>query len=246
MLSTSPGSPQHCLKRPEPSFPPVQLYRRCGVDRPQLVVVPEPVDTRAFDPAKHTALPLPIGQRVFGRKRGPAPASAGAQQEAQGPFVFLSIFKWEERKGWDVLLRAYLEEFGPREEVLLLLLTKPFYSGSDFKGEMRAWAAERLPSLPARGSSGGEVVDWAALPGVYVHHKHLPQQSLPRLYKAAGAFVLPSRCGRVRGGLVPWMPSQGCAWCSEGANGLQVACRTCLNNARWSLQPLGPASRLTL
>ena len=27
------------------------------------------------------------------------------------PFVFLSVFKWELRKGWDILLRAFVEEF---------------------------------------------------------------------------------------------------------------------------------------
>lgn len=33
---------------------------------------------------------------------------AGQQQQQNEPFVFLSSFKWEARKGWDVLLRAYL------------------------------------------------------------------------------------------------------------------------------------------
>jgi hypothetical protein len=44
--------------------------------------------------------------------------------------VFLSIFKWEHRKGWDVLLRAFLTEFNAREPVDLVILTHP-YDGAD-------------------------------------------------------------------------------------------------------------------
>lgn len=260
-----------------------QLYHRCGVNRTELRVMPEPVDTDFFDPQRYNSLVLPIGRRVFGPSRGPAEEAAEAAWEAeraaaaaaarvarggdlytrdfvqqlereawegaaatarrvlaqqQGPgggaaaaaagaeaeppaFVFLSIFKWEERKAWSVLLRAYLEEFSAAERVLLLLLTKPFHQeGADFKQEMRAWAQGNLTGLPR--SSGGGVVDWHALPWVYVQvrrrrgpacllgcwhsvharselgdlcaqEEHIAQQELPRLYKSADAFVLPSR-----------------------------------------------------
>lgn len=33
------------------------------------------------------------------------------------------MFKWEARKGWDILLRAYCEEFAPEEDVALVLHT---------------------------------------------------------------------------------------------------------------------------
>ena len=39
-------------------------------------------------------------------------------------FSFLSIFKWEERKGWPVLLTAYFSEFSLKDDVVLFLLTK--------------------------------------------------------------------------------------------------------------------------
>ena len=38
--------------------------------------------------------------------------------EVEGPesggYRFLSVFKWEKRKGWDILLRAYFEAGGER------------------------------------------------------------------------------------------------------------------------------------
>ena len=41
--------------------------------------------------------------------------------EGQTGFTFLSVFDWSIRKGWDVLLRAFVEEFTSRENVTLLL-----------------------------------------------------------------------------------------------------------------------------
>lgn len=62
-----------------------------GIPRRKLRVLPEYVDTRLFAPA--SAL------------RPADPPSPGR------PFTFLSIFKWEERKGWDALLDAYWTAF---------------------------------------------------------------------------------------------------------------------------------------
>jgi len=38
----------------------------------------------------------------------------------------MSVFKWEARKGWDVLLEAYLTEFQAADPVELHIMTKPF------------------------------------------------------------------------------------------------------------------------
>ena len=78
------------------------------------IVFGQAVDTNFFDPAKHTPLPLPL----------PQPTSPQLQE----PYVFLSVFKWEKRKGWDVLLEAYLREFTRSDPVVLVIKTRPFYS----------------------------------------------------------------------------------------------------------------------
>lgn len=101
-----------------------------------------------------------------------------------------------------MLLGAYLREFRPEERVALLLLTNPFHNEEgDFAQEMRSWAAGHLAAAAAGGGGsaaagtgeGAAGMDFGALPRVYVVRDRLPQPSLPRLYKAAGAFVLPSR-----------------------------------------------------
>jgi hypothetical protein len=46
---------------------------------------------------------LTSGKLVFGTKNE-------AGQSAR-PFRFLSVFKWEARKGWPILLKGFVEEF---------------------------------------------------------------------------------------------------------------------------------------
>ncbi|KAL0024842.1 hypothetical protein WJX79_004444 [Trebouxia sp. C0005] len=77
-----------------------QVFADSGVKANKLHVVPEPVDVDFFNPKGVTPLELPLGKLVFGRARSEAKTVA-----------FLSIFKWELRKGWDVLLAAYLDCF---------------------------------------------------------------------------------------------------------------------------------------
>jgi glycosyltransferase involved in cell wall biosynthesis len=56
--------------------------------------------------------------------------------QEQCQFKFLSVFKWEDRKGWDVLLSAFFEEFmRPNDErssgICLVLKTSGYHSGID-------------------------------------------------------------------------------------------------------------------
>lgn len=84
-----PNQTNRCAR---PPAAPLQVYRRSGVTRPQLAVIPEPVDSQGeFNPARHTPLPLPIGQLVFGREPQRGGGRGGG---AAADFVFLSIFKW--------------------------------------------------------------------------------------------------------------------------------------------------------
>lgn len=90
-----------------------------------------------------SASPPSLPSRQLLSAAGPKPstlaARAAAEEAAQNtrPFVFVSTFKWEMRKGWDVLLSAYLSEFNATDNVELYILTKPFAnSGSNFKDTM--------------------------------------------------------------------------------------------------------------
>ena len=98
-----------------------------------------------------------------------------------GLFRFLSVFKWEKRKGWDILLRAYFQEFTAADDVVLIIKTQSFHSGDNFEAKVREEiqkAQELAPGEPAR---------------FKLLATDLKLRELPRLYRAADAFVLPSR-----------------------------------------------------
>jgi hypothetical protein len=79
-------------------------------------------------------LPLPPDTR-----KRPAPPTRRPPAPPPPP-VFLSVFKWELRKGWRELLRAFTSAFGPEDNVQLLVLARPFMgSGTDFAGGGGGW-----------------------------------------------------------------------------------------------------------
>jgi glycosyltransferase involved in cell wall biosynthesis len=80
------------------------------------------------------------------------------------------------------LLRAFLQEFSGADDVALYLLIHAYQSGSDFGGKIHRFMNSSGMQQPVGGWAEVRVVD-----------EHIPQSSLPRLYKAADAFVLPSR-----------------------------------------------------
>lgn len=88
-----------------------QTFTASGVPADKLFVLPEGIDTAVFDPARHKPLSLPAlmptqitGVPAPGRVQASRAAAAGAA--APKPFIFLSIFKWELRKGWPILLKV--------------------------------------------------------------------------------------------------------------------------------------------
>jgi glycosyltransferase involved in cell wall biosynthesis len=134
-----------------------ESFARSGVAREKLVVLPLGVDTARFDPSAAAPLAIP-------EQRG---------------FTFLSAFQWTRRKGWDVLLRAYLEAFERWDDVTLLLRS---YQG---RGEP---VSERIRAYLAE--LGRDPQD---IPRIVVIERALPERMLPALYASADAYVLPSR-----------------------------------------------------
>jgi glycosyltransferase involved in cell wall biosynthesis len=96
-------------------------------------------------------------------------------------FVFLSVFGWSYRKGYDVLLKAYLREFSSKDPVSLLIISRyPCDSrGTDtVKSEIKKYMD---------GSGKKDNAHVARCDSV------IPEEQMPGLYKAADTFVLFSR-----------------------------------------------------
>lgn len=151
----------------------VNSFKQSGVDSVKLRKIVQSVDLEFFDPVKTGPLKLDVvGSLVLGKDG----------LNARDQFVFLSVFKWEYRKGWDVLLKSYLKEFSGDDNVGLYLLTNAYHSDSNFGNKIVEYVKGSELEEPPSG--------WAP---VYVIDGHVAQVDLPNLYRAASAFVLPTR-----------------------------------------------------
>ncbi|MHB8992970.1 MAG: glycosyltransferase, partial [Chloroflexota bacterium] len=141
----------------------VETFRRAGVTA-RLVKVPGGIDTERFRPGLD---PLPI------------PGVRGT--------VFLSIFEWLYRKGWDVLLQAWAKAFRPTDDVTLVLRSYPANATDvpNVKEEIESRIEQFLRE--ALGLRRDQVAP------IVVLGEQIPEQEMPRLIAAAHAYVGPSR-----------------------------------------------------
>lgn len=135
-----------------------RAFAASGVSENKLRVVRGGVDTALFRPE---AAPLPLP-----RRRG---------------FRFLSVFDWHFRKGWDLLLAAYVQEFAPEEDVVLYLKVNQLSKLTAVNAEICFYLEQVLGKAPE------QVPELVLLPF------DLPEAEMPGLYTAVDAFVLPSR-----------------------------------------------------
>ena len=150
---------------------PTDFHRRVfidgGVDSDKLTVIGEPVDVDTYRPG------------VLAKEYVRGERQRWVRGSEQRPFRFLSIFKFEERKGWPILLTAYLSEFTAAEPVELWILTSAYHSDSDFNRKIANFTATLALSHQP--------------PVVRLLRSGVPAADMPGVYAAADAFVLPSR-----------------------------------------------------
>lgn len=135
-----------------------------GLSPGHVMVIPEAIDVEYLQQSAKLHLPLHI---------------PGA---AKTTFTFLSVFKMEDRKGWQQLLQAYCGAFNFHDDVILVLHTH-IYGDSD------PWNANAI----------NKKIDVALgqlchkskkeRPKVYVTGRQLSSIDMLRLYKAADAYV---------------------------------------------------------
>ncbi|MFD1952738.1 glycosyltransferase family 4 protein [Paenibacillus thailandensis] len=89
-------------------------------------------------------------------------------------FLFLSVFDWSDRKGYDLLINAYLEEFARTDNVALIIKTT---AGND----------DKINEVSLLASGNKEA------PEIFIMNKMLPTNDLIKLYRLCNAFVLPTR-----------------------------------------------------
>lgn len=135
-----------------------RVFAASGVSTQRLFVLPLGVDVNKFT-GWGPRLPI-AGQRGF---------------------TFLAVFTWIERKGYDLLLRAYFQEFQPHENVSLVLKVSTVNHQEQNAEKYGRAIAEIKRQEGVR-----------AAPPVIIISNLLPDTAMPELYRAADCYVLPT------------------------------------------------------
>jgi len=112
-------------------------------------------------------------------------------------FVFLSVFAWNYRKGWDVLCKAYFDEFSAQDDVSLLIMSR-YQSGKSkhHREKIKLDIENVMKDFPNKD-----------MPHLVRLNQVIAEKDMPKLYRAAHAFVLSSRG---EGGGLPSLESSMC------------------------------------
>ena len=140
-----------------PSEFSMEAFARSGVPRSKLRTLPDSIDPARFGP---DVQPLEIA--------------------TERSFNFLSICEWIPRKGWDLLVRAFVEEFAEDEDVGLTLQV---FSLTGKSIEDIAHDIRRAITAAGKGN----------VPPIRVNTAFVSEDDVPRLYRSVDAYVLPHR-----------------------------------------------------
>ena len=181
-----------------------QTFAQAGVDPRKLVVMPGCMG-EALDVIRTERSNDDRGSEQNSAKNEdvttaiPSPELQSSSPE--GVFTFLSVFDWYRHKGWDLLLRGFIEAFMGREDVRLVIKI-----GADDR-PVREQAAPFVQEQLGR--------DLHAASRIQFLSGWLRPEELQRLYASADAYVMPSRgegWGR------PYMEAMACGLPTIGTN----------------------------
>jgi glycosyltransferase involved in cell wall biosynthesis len=136
------------------------LFQSNGV-HPPIKVMPLGVDTDRYTPERK---------------------SFNFKQDLNG-FVFLSVFKWGYRKGHDILLKAFMEEFSSSDDITLLLVSRAEAFNHDPNHIVNDFTGIR---------NGIDKSD-EDLPHIALYDNEISEKDMPSIYGSADAFCLISR-----------------------------------------------------
>jgi len=123
-------------------------------------------------------------------------------------FKFLSVFRWSYRKGFDILLRSYMEEFSGDEDVSLVLVSRAVECPEEISTQKIQEDFENIKETINKSEK--------ELPHIALYGRTIHEKDMSKLYNAADAFVLISRG-----------EGFGLPYIEAGATGLPVIASNC-------------------
>mmetsp|Transcript_31975 Transcript_31975/g.46058 ORF Transcript_31975/g.46058 Transcript_31975/m.46058 type:complete len:576 (-) Transcript_31975:151-1878(-) len=191
----------HCAGLMDEVWVPTEWHRevfsvfmqQMGLQAPMIAVVPEAVDTNLFNPFEDVAIANAelstqcVYQTTSSSKHCHIREESGSIMcnNPTDRFVFLSVFKWEHRKGWDTLLTAYWDAFTAMDQVELQI--RSYLPSSDRNGDKNITRQIERYALSSRGKPLHELAAVVWLAG------SISRSEMRDLYKQADAFVLSTK-----------------------------------------------------
>ncbi|WP_135548951.1 glycosyltransferase [Paenibacillus cymbidii] len=123
---------------------------------------------------------VPIG--IDPARFHPNVAPIALQHQTKGRFVFISNFEWVERKGYDILIRAYLEEFTNDDPVLLVIKS---YDGSNYDPhgvKLHQYYQDTMTQIRKSNPPAMEFVT-----------RNIRYEEMPSFYTAGSCYVIATR-----------------------------------------------------
>eukprot|EP00948_MAST-09A_sp_MAST-9A-sp1_P001258 g1258.t1 len=193
------------------------IFLKGGVKPEKLKVVGELVETSFFKPVvlverlhPHRAMQeLPLLYSLNEQRR-PTKSESGinekVDQKTSCKLRFLSVFKWELRKGWDILFKSYFKAFFTTNDatkekenlrdfpsVCLYVLTNQYHSDIDWRKEIKNIRDEILSEAstsPEATQKNDATTAWFP-PVLWL--RPLSDVELRKLYQSVDVLVQPSR-----------------------------------------------------
>jgi glycosyltransferase involved in cell wall biosynthesis len=151
----------------------VDAFYKSGVHLSRRIfVVPDGIDHHAYDAAVVKPSPLIVDDERY-----------------EGHYKFFSNFKWEPRKGWDILLKAYFAAFTREDKVVLFIKTFMFDELDRSLWHDQAHADRRFRNY----TRDVLKLDPERQPPVVLLVGAMPAAAMMGLYRAADCYVLPTR-----------------------------------------------------
>ncbi|CUG91532.1 mannosyltransferase, putative [Bodo saltans] len=181
-----------------------EAFINSGVNASKVVIIPEALDTYFYDPSAHNRIHLPLppnGEVLDGESVSSWGSSIKwkhfcnrpADPSTEHHFKFFSNFKWESRKGWDVLFSAYFTAFGSDEPVSLYVLTHIWTNSGVETYDSRhneTYLREHLDELSRK---LGLTSDLTRHPHFCIIIDNIEEAGIAQLYRSTDAFVLPTK-----------------------------------------------------
>lgn len=101
-------------------------------------------------------------------------------------FRFLCVSRYSMRKGFDILLKAFMDEFSGDEDVSLILVTNPLNTQAVMNGgNIILENFNNIKSTVKKSEND--------LPHILLYTKPMPERDMPKIYNSCHAYVLISR-----------------------------------------------------